>query len=431
MTSKKRFAVFDADSHVVEPRDVWERYLEPEYRTLGKHALWREEGKTTSYLKVNGEVFRDTGNPNIPRYAIWRPGTTWEEIGQLDPDVRHPKNEGAWDPRARLADMDAMGVDQAFLYPTWFAEGFHLVKDPDVAYALARAYNDWIADFCEAGPDRLYAAGMLPLQNMDFALEELHRVSEIPCFRGAFVRPMFIEGRYFTHSYYDPLWAELEELGVAAAVHPTSGLWNPEWTSHGPFFEKISRRIVQDGIAGNAGGGPFAGGGTSENLAIDGAGERLGHPISPVLSPWLDNHMFVAATLIGFTVMQRYPDMKVVVAHGKASWMEEVLEKMEASTKTIPLIHHHPVRTDPEEMWKEGHVMLGFDAEERLIQRLPERFEQHIVWGSRYPNDDTTSAWDAIKALSEADVEEPTIARTLGRNAAKQFGIELEQKVGV
>ena len=30
------------------------------------------------------------------------------------------------------------------LYPTWFAEGFFLVRDPDVAYALARAYNDWV-----------------------------------------------------------------------------------------------------------------------------------------------------------------------------------------------------------------------------------------------------------------------------------------------
>ena len=323
-----------------------------------------------------------------------------------------------------------MGVDQAFLYPTWFAEGFHLVKDPDVAYALARAYNNWITDFCEAGPDRLFAAAMLPLQNMDFALEELYRISEIPCFRGVFVRPMFIEGRYFTHSYYDPLWTELERLGVTAAVHPTSGLWNPEWTSHGPFFEKIGGRIVKDSISGGVGGGPFAGGGTSENLAFEGAGERLGHPVSPVISHWLDNHMFVAATLIGFTVMQRYSEMKVVVAHGKASWMEEVLEKMEASTKTIPLTHHYPVRTDPEQMWKEGHVMLGFDAEERLIQQLPDRFEQNIVWGSRYPNDDTTSAWDAIKTLTEADVEESTIARTLGVNAAKQFGVELLERVG-
>ena len=97
--------------------------------------------------------------------------------------------------------MDAMGIDQALLYPTWFAEGFHLVEDPDVAYALARAYNDWIADFCKAAPDRLFAASMVPLQNIDFAVEELRRTAKIPCFRAAFIRPMFLEGHYFTHPF--------------------------------------------------------------------------------------------------------------------------------------------------------------------------------------------------------------------------------------
>ena len=122
---------------------------------------------------------------------------------------------------------------------------------------------------------------------------------------------------------------------------------------------------------------PFAGGGASVDISHSfHASPPLGHPISQVLSYWLDNHMFVAATLIGFTVMQRYPNMKVVVAHGKASWMEEVLEKMEASTRTIPLLHHYPVRTDVEEMWEEGKVMLGFDAEERLILKLPEDFAE-------------------------------------------------------
>ena len=57
--SKKSFVVFDSDSHVVEPAALWTNYLEPEYRTLGKHALWREEGKLGSYLKVNGKIFRD------------------------------------------------------------------------------------------------------------------------------------------------------------------------------------------------------------------------------------------------------------------------------------------------------------------------------------------------------------------------------------
>ena len=56
---------------------------------------------------------------------------------------------------------------------------------------------------------------------------------------------MFVEDRYLNHPYYDPLWAELEQLGITAAVHTTPGLWNPEWTSHGPFIEKIKNRLVQ------------------------------------------------------------------------------------------------------------------------------------------------------------------------------------------
>jgi len=425
----KQFAVFDSDSHVVEPRELWDKYLEPEYRTAGKQALWREEGKLGSYLKVNGKMFRDSMNSNIPRHAIWKPGMTWDKVGELDPDQRHAMTEGASNPQARLRDMDAMGVDQAFLYPTWFAEGFHLVEDPDVAYALARAYNNWIADFCKLAPDRLFAASMVPLQNMDYALEELRRTTKVPCFRGAFLRPMFIEGHYFTHPYYDPLWAELETLGVTAAVHPTAGLWNPEWTSHGPFSEKVKGRANQHSFLSVAGGGPAAGGGNNQGFSFA-ASPPLGHPIAPILSYWLDNHMFVSSTLIGFTVMQRYPNMKVVVAHGKASWMEEVIEKMEASTRTIPLLHVYPVRTDPEEMWEEGHVMLGFDAEERLIRKLPEDFAEKVVWGSRYPHHDTTSAWDAIAMLTQSHVAEATLARMFGSNAAEQFGVTLSQKVG-
>jgi predicted TIM-barrel fold metal-dependent hydrolase len=109
--------------------------------------------------------------------------------------------------------------------------------------------------------------------------------------------------------------------------------------------------------------------------------------------------------------------------------MEEVLEKMEASTRTIPLLHYYPVRTDTEELWEEGHVMLGFDAEERLIQKLPNDFAEKVVWGSRYPNHDTTSAIEAIETLTRARVDEPTLSRMLGGNAAEQFGVSLAQRV--
>jgi hypothetical protein len=109
--------------------------------------------------------------------------------------------------------------------------------------------------------------------------------------------------------------------------------------------------------------------------------------------------------------------------------MQEVLEKMEASTRVIPLLHHYPVSTEPEEMWEHGNVMLGFDAEERLILKLPEEFAGKVVWGSRYPHLDATSAWDALNHLRHAKVPEALIARMMGGNAARQFAVGQSNRI--
>jgi predicted TIM-barrel fold metal-dependent hydrolase len=67
--------------------------------------------------------------------------------------------------------------------------------------------------------------------------------------------------------------------------------------------------------------------------------------------------------------------------------------------------------------------MLGFDPEEWLIRKLPDDFAAKVVWGSRYPHHDTTSAWDAIVGLRQASVPEALIVRMMGQNAAEQFGV--------
>jgi predicted TIM-barrel fold metal-dependent hydrolase len=46
-----------------------------------------------------------------------------------------------------------------------------------------------------------------------------------------------------------------------------------------------------------------------------------------------------------------------------------------------------------------------------------------VVWGSRYPHQDTTSATEAIEVLTRARVEESVLIRMFGGNAAEQFGI--------
>ena len=80
--------------------------------------------------------------------------------------------KGGFDPHARIPDMEAEGIDAAFLYPSL---GLFLgsVKDLDFAAATCRAYNRWLADYCKPYPERLFGAAMLPMQSVEGAVQEL------------------------------------------------------------------------------------------------------------------------------------------------------------------------------------------------------------------------------------------------------------------
>jgi uncharacterized protein len=78
------------------------------------------------------------------------------------------------DARIQVADMEPEGIDLAILFPT---TGLSMgeVREPDLAIALSRAYDDWIADYCRAAPDRLKGVALLQLLDPEEAAVELER----------------------------------------------------------------------------------------------------------------------------------------------------------------------------------------------------------------------------------------------------------------
>jgi predicted TIM-barrel fold metal-dependent hydrolase len=82
-----------------------------------------------------------------------------------------------FDARAQLAAMDREGIDVTVLYPS---RGLfvHSIADLDPAFseAIARAYNNWLADFCRDGdPRRMYGAAMLPIHDVAASIREARR----------------------------------------------------------------------------------------------------------------------------------------------------------------------------------------------------------------------------------------------------------------
>jgi len=71
----------DGDLAFVEHPNCVETYLDPEYRTLVKHALWaRRVARLIS--EGHGEIFA-TRQPNLPRHALWRPHGIGMRSGSL------------------------------------------------------------------------------------------------------------------------------------------------------------------------------------------------------------------------------------------------------------------------------------------------------------------------------------------------------------
>src|SRR5262249_52031482 len=126
--------------------------------------------------------------------------------------------KGMSDPREHLRDMDAEGIHRAVLYPG-MGLLFHGIADPALATAICRAYNDWLADHCKAGPGRLYGAAAVPLQDVAAATAELTRAVERLGMCTAFIRPNPIAGRLLHHPEMDPFWQRAADLGVPIAVH--------------------------------------------------------------------------------------------------------------------------------------------------------------------------------------------------------------------
>ncbi len=384
-------AIVDVDSHVWEPPAVWGDHLDHDYRVLARSAFWHdvdERGIETTIL--NGRRVRALKRSGINRHACWRPGMTPDTIGQLDPEVEHPITPGAHDASARLRDMDAMGVDRALLLPSLFAEHFPLIENPDAAWALARAYNDWVHEFARADPRRLLPVAVLPMQAPSFAVRELERVARRG-FRAAFIRPVFVDGRFPNHPTFDPVWKALEALDVAACVHPSPGSTNPEWSCSGPFVERVATNL------------------------------KIGHRIAEAVAPFMDASTLLTA-LAFYGHMEIYPKLRLTLLHAGAAWVPLALEKSETYLWLFSGIRD--VSLEPEHVFFERPSLVSFDSWEAPVARMPDVFGDVAAWGSRYPNHDTGTVEEARATMARYDVPDATVAKYLGGNAIRHFGLD-------
>ena len=142
------YEVIDADGHVLEPANMWLDYMEPRFRDRAPCIIPNEEGIEIHAL--GGQEVTDNG-PGRRRVKLGAAGAIGAREGKISVWGKYADGKpGGFDPRKRIPDMDAEGIDAAFLYPTL---GLFLGAIPDVelSAAVCRAYWRSIAQPIRTG----------------------------------------------------------------------------------------------------------------------------------------------------------------------------------------------------------------------------------------------------------------------------------------
>jgi len=372
------YNVIDADGHILEPPDLWERYIEPKYRETCPKLLYTEQGG--EILRIEGNYAIDLGRGKKP-VTLGGLGTFGAREGGIDSfKVPYLKGKrGGFDPHARIPDMDAEGIDAAFLYPSM---GLFLgaTKDPEFSAAACRAYNRWLADYCKPYPERLFGAAMLPLQSIPHAVQEMKFAVEELGFRCGFIRPNPYGNRVLHDPANDPIWEAAQDLDFSIGIH--SGSESGQQTIG---FDRFTK------------------------------GFAVRHLVAHTME------MEAAATsLIMCGVCDRFPRLRIAFLESGGGWMAGWLDRMDRHFDDKGMNDTH-LTARPSEIFRR-QCFISFEPVEGSLKYLAEYIgSDNILWATDYPHTDGFP--DAPNMIKRMGLPPKTLANVLAGGAKRYYNI--------
>jgi predicted TIM-barrel fold metal-dependent hydrolase len=369
--------VVDADSHVLEPADLWERYIDPPFRD---RAIRIVEVGGVEQLIMGEEVIlagrlAGLGGVHLDRSTVF--------AGDLRYQDGCPP--ASYEPRARVALWDEWNVTAGLVFPTIGILPFPN-EDPSLASAYCRAYNRWQADFAAESGGRVLSVAHLNLADVDEAVRELEWCLERG-FKAVFLPPEPIGIHRPGEARFDPLWARCAEAGVPVCLHVVvrfSGAAVPYAAWHG------------------------AGAGVAFAFALGAPGQ-----IIPAV-----------ATMVLDGTFDRHPGLRVLCVEAGCGWAAHLMDRLDEKWSVFGPLLPDSLKLKPSE-YLQRNVWYVAEPEERTIGAMLDLVgEDRILWGSDYPHvDSNMDAPQQIRRSVEGLTPERRAA-VLGGNAARLFGLE-------
>jgi uncharacterized protein len=404
--------LIDADGHILEPPDLWERYLEAKYRDRAVRIRTGDDG--LEFLEVDGQRAKLTSAALLHSLGgmkkLMEMGGAVEQLNaatrekvkarmsqrvkgakpfeHMAADGMNPNDTylsgcapGAMDLGERLEILEHENMDHAVIYPTlgllWEAEVF----EPEITSAYCRAYNRWIAEFCKDSGGRLVPIAHVSLGDPHEAARELQRAVKDGC-KGAFVAPYTITRKPHGHPDHDVFFAAVQDLDVPVGIHPE--LEPVEFGVHGRFEGMEWADWYFDLFA--AQGVPQA-----------------------------------FATLFQYGVFDKFPRLRVVVLESGAGWIGYWLDRADAIYRRTALGGTVQLKECPSYYFKR-QCYISADPDERSIAAMTKLVgEDRFFWASDYPHPDHPGNYlEELNGLVEGMTPRARKG-ILGRNVAECY----------
>lgn len=194
--------VISADSHVMEPLTMWSDVLLDRYGDATPRVLDEHLGQKGNFFYTGRQVLK---------------------VGQSDYEAQKVGfQEAGYVPEVRVKFQEQAGVTAELLNATFMLlimQG----RYNSAVRASAAVFNDWLADFCAYDPKRLVGVAMIPMDDVDWAVNELERCAKLG-HKSAIINLIPPEGSApYRHRIYDPFWARAEEIGMPLTLHIITG----------------------------------------------------------------------------------------------------------------------------------------------------------------------------------------------------------------
>ncbi len=344
---KNGFRIMDSDLHLMEPDDLWDRYLEEEWKPqapkLTHNPLFP---LASSRMIVQGKAIPAFASSN----SVVQSSRELEKRTLNRSTHYQVARERGFDPETHVMAMDIEGIDVGILYAT---RGRHILTnddlDPPYAAALCRAYNNWTYDYCQYDPERLKIAAQLPFHDAELAAAEARRaVTELDAVAVVGI-PNPVNGHHLQDPFYDPLWAEVERLGVPVGFHPTAA---------SSFRDDIGLRFL-------------------EHPAYD--------PLSHAARFPIENMLAFASLAMG-GVFERFPNLIVAMLESTCGWVPWWLHRLDDQWDKFGPGCGVTLSAKPSEYFFRN-CYVATDPEEELLSVVIDQIgDDRIVISTDYPH---------------------------------------------